>query len=74
MDDKDFEAYLEKVGEARKAIVEDIKAKGKLGKNCGGEIACPVCEKGKLAYRYAGAYNGHIHAACGTDGCVQWME
>jgi hypothetical protein len=38
-----------------------------------GEMACPVCGAGKLRYSRSG-YNGHIHAACSTDGCVAWME
>jgi hypothetical protein len=39
----------------------------------GGEIVCPVCKTGKLCYSRA-AYNGHVHAACSTNGCVAWME
>ena len=38
-----------------------------------GEIQCPVCKKGVLRYSRA-ACNGHVHAACSTKGCVQWME
>lgn len=38
-----------------------------------GAITCPVCGKGSLRYSRA-EYNGHIHAACTTDGCVGWME
>lgn len=36
-------------------------------------IDCPICESGRLSYSIA-ALNGHIHAKCSTDGCVQWME
>jgi len=35
-------------------------------------MTCPVCSKA-LRYRVSG-YNGHIHAKCETDGCVQFME
>ena len=38
-----------------------------------GQIDCPVCKSGKLRYTRA-SYNGHVHAACSTDNCVQWME
>lgn len=38
-----------------------------------GEMACPVCNTGKLRYSRAG-YNGHVHALCSTDGCVAWRE
>ncbi len=38
-----------------------------------GEIKCPVCERGTLRYSRA-ACNGHIHAACSTEGCMRWME
>lgn len=56
--------------EARTAITN------KEGKNRGvqGRIDCPVCgQKESLHYSIAG-YNGHIHAACKTEGCVRWME
>lgn len=39
----------------------------------GGAIPCPVCKTGTLRYSRA-AYNGHVHAGCSTQGCVQWME
>lgn len=53
---------------ARKAIVAHIEAT----KQQGGTIPCPVCKSGSLAYiRHS---NGHIHAKCGTDKCVGWME
>jgi len=38
-----------------------------------GSMACPVCKTGNLRYSRA-AYNGHVHAACSTEGCVRWME
>jgi hypothetical protein len=38
-----------------------------------GEMACPICEAGKLRYSRSG-YNGHVHAGCTTEGCVSWME
>lgn len=48
----------------------------KQGFRCGnggaGEMECPIC-KGRLRYTVAGV-NGHMHAACVTEGCVRWME
>lgn len=38
-----------------------------------GEMACLVCKTGRLRYSRAN-YNGHVHAACSTEGCVRWME
>lgn len=38
-----------------------------------GEMACPICKTGTLRYSVAGC-NGHVHAMCSTDKCVQWME
>jgi hypothetical protein len=41
---------------------------------CGqGTMDCPICSVGTLRY-YRNNYNGHVHAACSTDGCVNWME
>lgn len=54
---------------ARVAIVEH--SGGKRG--VVGSIACPCCEGGTLKYSVAGI-NGHVHAACTTPGCAQWME
>ena len=62
------DAAFERTIIARKAIVAHIEAT----KQQGGTIMCPVCNGGTLAYvRHS---NGHIHAQCGTDGCVGWME
>ena len=57
---------------ARKAIT-DKHGKGKPQFDTRGAIDCPVCKVGELSYRIA-AYNGHIHAACSTPGCVRWLE
>ena len=38
-----------------------------------GALPCPCCEGGELSYSVAGN-NGHIHARCSTQGCVQWMQ
>lgn len=64
----------------RKAMIgisaahHDAKQKG-IVKGVGGarEIPCPVECGGTLRYRVA-SINGHMHAACTTKGCLQWME
>lgn len=38
-----------------------------------GVIQCPVCKAAVIRYARS-AYNGHIHAACMSGTCVQWME
>lgn len=58
----------------RPLIEADIAARNKKKKDYRGSIPCPICNDGKVAYSYAGSYNGHIHAQCTTDGCVAWME
>jgi len=56
------------------AITADSEAKGyRRGNGGSGEVSCPACTDGKLAYRVAG-YNGHKHAKCSTAGCVSFME
>lgn len=58
----------------RPVILADIEAHGAKLTNAAGSIPCPICETGRVAYTYAGAYNGHVAAACSTEGCVRWME
>ena len=50
-----------------------IAAKHGKSRDLVGEMACPVCATGTLHYSIA-SRNGHIHAACSTDGCARWME
>lgn len=45
----------------------------KQGNGGRGELPCPTDCGGTLRYSVA-AVNGHMHAACSTKGCVQWME
>lgn len=72
--EREMRRFLENMGKARTAIVAHIEARGKKDRDDAGTLPCPCCEGGTLAYRYAGAYNGHIHARCSTEGCVAWME
>ncbi len=66
---------LEGIGKAREAIVAHLGGPWKKGMGGGsGRITCPVCgQADALAFSRAG-YNGHVHAACKTTGCVSWME
>lgn len=63
------------IGKARQAIVTSLGGPWKRGKaGSQGTITCPVCN-GDNALRFTrSGYNGHIHAACKTEGCVRWME
>jgi len=67
------ELAIEQHMRAFRKVHDDAKAKG-LKRHHGGvsQCKCPVCE-GTLRYAVA-SYNGHIHAKCDTNGCVQWME
>lgn len=58
-----------RINSAREAIVAHTGGKSWIS----GEIPCPCCEGGKLRFSVSG-YNGHIHAACSTEGCARWLE
>lgn len=66
---------MEGMKKARAAIVAYLGGPWKEGMPAkSGYITCPVCEAASgLRFSRAG-YNGHIHAACSTEGCVAWME
>lgn len=66
--------FLKRLKVVRPAIVNDIEAHDATGENCAGSIPCPACETGRVAYTYAGAYNGHVSAKCSTADCVEWIE
>lgn len=65
---------MKKVIECINAAHKDAKEKG-FGCGHGGvsEMDCPAKCGGTLRYSVAGV-NGHMHAACTTKGCAQWME
>lgn len=73
--EREFAKRLEGIGNARQAIVAHLGGPWKKGTpGASGTINCPVCG-GDATLRFSRAgYNGHIHAACKTDGCVRWME
>jgi hypothetical protein len=74
-EEAEMERQWQKIGEARKAIVDRCGGPWKRGAaGVTGVIDCPACgAKESLRFSRAG-YNGHIHAACKTDDCVRWME
>jgi hypothetical protein len=60
---------------ARKAIVAHLGGPWKKGTpGASGVIDCPACNGVKTLRFSRAGYNGHVHAACLTAGCVQWME
>ena len=74
-EDAEMQVRFANIGKARDAIVSHLGGPWKRGTaGASGKIDCPVCgEKESLRFSRAG-YNGHIHAACETVGCVRWME
>ncbi len=81
IDDQDakFETQLASIRTARAAVEAAIgpwpDARPGASLICQvGSITCPICGVvGALRFRRA-ASNEHVHAACQTPGCVQWME
>lgn len=72
-DERDARERGERIGKARRAIVEHLGGPWKKGTpGASGSIPCPCCG-GTLRFSRAG-YNGHIHAGCSTPECVRWME
>lgn len=67
-EDKEIGDMLLRVTTARKLIVEATHGK----KSVSGHINCPVCSTGTLSYSVA--YNGHVHARCSTQDCLNWLE
>jgi hypothetical protein len=74
-DEERLKKRFEGMAMAREAIVESCGGPWKRGmQGVANTINCPVCS-GKETLRYSrSGYNGHIHAACTTEGCVRWME
>ncbi|MEX1120896.1 MAG: hypothetical protein WED82_02095 [Balneolales bacterium] len=66
-----------------KKKIEQLKAGMKLkpaivekhGNHYGfGVMECPICDDGKLKYRYFGQHNGHIQLQCSTEDCINFRE
>ncbi len=67
--------YIEAVMEKTRAAIRVASAwrvKPKPAEDRREVVECPVC-KGKLHLSQS-SYNGHVHGACETEGCVRWME
>jgi hypothetical protein len=62
-------AVFARIDTARTAIV----AKHGTARGLADTMPCPNACGGTLHYRIARS-NGHIHAACSTQGCCAWME
>ena len=73
-EDRKSARHTEHMVAARRAIMAFVKEGDALKENTAGRIPCPNCKTGTLHFRRAGAYNGHVHARCTTEGCVAWME
>jgi hypothetical protein len=72
-EEREFELRLERVRQAREAIVASLGSWTR-GVHAAGRINCPICGLVHgLHFRRAGS-NGHIGARCETQGCVAWME
>lgn len=72
-DEKALAERMERMGKVRAAIVAHIGGPWKKGApGASGSIPCACCP-GTVRFSRSG-YNGHIHAACSTDGCAAWME
>ena len=62
-------------GKARDAIVARLGGPWKRGTPGGsGVMDCPVCNGKETLHFSRSGYNGHVHAACTTADCVNWME
>ena len=66
-EDREFADSFARCAKARAAILKRTRGAAPAT----GEVACPSCA-GALAFNVAS--NGHIHAACSTEGCTRWIE
>jgi len=63
------ELLVENVLVVRQHIAERIEREQRYE----GTLPCPVCEVGTVRYTVS-RLNGHVMAACDTQGCVAWRE
>lgn len=64
--DREREAFFAHMATARERIIATKKPHG--------ETDCPKCGVGSALRFTVSSYNGHVHAACRTKGCLAWME
>ena len=69
---RDFEAYVDQFVKNLSVVRPAIEQQHKETGEWSGSIECPECTK-PLHWSKAKC-NGHIHAACETEGCLSWME
>jgi hypothetical protein len=69
--DADMKAHA---GRVKKMLpwIREMKARFPDGTNGDGSDTCPVC--GKTIRFTIARCNGHMHAACATEGCIRFME
>jgi len=66
----DYEAYRQELENSLTRMVKIAEAIGATGQKQG-RIDCPCCN-GVVGFSIAS--NGHMAAACSTDGCAKWSE
>ena len=72
------EEIAEDKANRRKGLSQILLARTSIMNHCdnrtnvSGNIDCPVCKAGMIAY--AVASNGHVRAICATKDCVSWIE
>ena len=71
--DDDVIQLLKNIDKARSTIMDAIKDEDQEDCFIEAAIACPICEAGKLSFRYAGHYNGHMGAEC-SNCDIKWQE
>jgi len=62
-------ARFARMGTIREAIMAEHETTGSNG----GQMPCPACKTGTVAWSRARS-NGHVHARCTTPDCAAWME
>jgi hypothetical protein len=64
------------VAASDRVIADMFKARAAIvaAKKDHGQIECPICRVADALRFSVSPYNGHVHAACATAGCVSWME
>lgn len=68
----ELKAYMDKFVKNLTVVRPLIEAQHEETGKWSGVVQCPECGK---HLRWAKAQcNGHVHAACETEGCVSWME
>lgn len=71
--EKECDELIEASEKCKKAILSYIRENGyNIRQDLQDWIVCPLCGS-QLYFFYAG-YNGHVHAKCDQDGCIEFQE